>query len=382
MKKKLVLLGASGSIGSQTVDIVSQHPDLFEITALSVGHNVAFLENYLKNNKPQHVCVADEADCLRLQKEYPQISFFYGAEGLMRLSELQNVDLVVNSLQGFVGLLPTLNALQHGYNVALANKETLVAAGSIVTEAARRNNVKLIPIDSEHSAIFQCLQGSKHSEINKLIITASGGSFRNLSREELGNVTLKQALSHPNWSMGKKITIDSATMMNKGFEVLEARWLFDIDYDHIETILHYESVVHSLVEFRDHSMLAQLGVSDMRVPIQYALAYPDRLVNNTESLDLAKLSELHFRKMDYDRYPLLRLAFDVGRKGGNLAAVMNGANEKAVNLFLNEKISFLDIERLIFQAVDNCCFISDPSVDDIINSDRWAQQYVEGVVNK
>ncbi|MBQ9037619.1 MAG: 1-deoxy-D-xylulose-5-phosphate reductoisomerase [Erysipelotrichaceae bacterium] len=381
MRKKIVLLGASGSIGTQTVDIVSQHPDLFEVKGLNVGNNISFLREYLKNNKAECICVRNEADRDELAKEYPDIQFFYGDEGLIKLSELEGLDLVVNALQGFVGLLPTLNAMEHGYDVALANKETLVAAGSIVTAKAKEKGVRLIPIDSEHSAIFQCLQGSKHSEIKKIIITASGGSFRDLSREELKNVTLKQALSHPNWSMGKKITIDSATMMNKGFEVLEAKWLFDLDYENIETVLHAESVVHSLVEFKDHSILAQLGVSDMRVPIQYALCYPDRLDNTTKSLDLGSLGLLHFKTMDYERYPLLKLAFEVGKKGGNLAAVMNGANEKAVHLFLEEKISFLDIERLIFEAVEKCEFITKPTVEDIIRSDRWAQNYVEGVVN-
>ncbi len=378
MRKRIVLLGASGSIGKQVIDIVRQHSDLYQIVAVSVGTSFAFLKEYLEDNPVSLACIAKQSDAEELQKLFPETKIVSGDEGLIELTSLQECDLVVNALQGFVGLLPTLNAIEKGHDVALANKETLVACGQIVMGSARKKGVRVIPIDSEHSAIFQCLQGNDPDDISRLIITASGGSFRDLNRDQLKDVTLKQALAHPNWSMGHKITIDSATMMNKGFEVIEAHWLFDVDYDHIETILHRESVVHSMVEYKDHSLMAQLGVSDMRIPIQYALAYPERLPNSSESLDLAALSQLHFQKMDYERYPLLKLAFDMGKKGGNATAVMNGANERAVRLFLQEKISFLDIERLIFAAMEAYSHICDPTVEDIIASDRWAQEFVEG----
>ena len=275
--------------------------------------------------------------------------------------------------------MPTLNAIRRGVNVALANKEILVARGHIVMREAKEHNVDIIPIDSEHSAIFQCIKGYQHSEIENLIITASGGSFRHLSREQLKDVTLEMALKHPNWNMGKVITIDSATMMNKGFEVIEAHWLFDIDYDHIKTILHPQSIVHSLVEFRDHSMMAQMSVSDMRMPIQFALNYPERHVNNSKSLDLIKVASLNFGELSTERYPLLKLAYDIGKMGGNMPATMNGANERAVCLFLQGKINFTDIENMIFDTVKNANYIENPDINDIIESDRWAQQYVHNL---
>ncbi|MBQ4252901.1 MAG: 1-deoxy-D-xylulose-5-phosphate reductoisomerase, partial [Erysipelotrichaceae bacterium] len=266
--KNLILLGASGNIGSQTIDVVRQHPTEFTIEAMSVGERTEALRDYLRTSPLKYACVKNKTIAEQFQKEYPATRFFHGDQGLIEITSIEEGNWVVNALQGFVGLLPTINAIRHKKNVCLANKETLVAAGEIVNRELRENKVELIPIDSEHSAIFQCLMGNRKMDVNKLIITASGGSFRNLKREELKNVTLAQALSHPNWNMGKKITIDSATMMNKGFEVTEAHWLFDIDYDRIETVIHRESIVHSLVEFNDHTVMAQLGVSDMRIPIQ------------------------------------------------------------------------------------------------------------------
>ena len=380
MKKRLLLLGASGSIGTQVIDVVRQHPDLYQIVGMSAGKSVGFLRRCLSDEPQLTVCVGSREDGARLAKEFPEATVYHGDEGLLKLADMADVDLVVNSLQGFVGLLPTLRAIENGHDVALANKETLVAAGSIVMSKAAEKGVSIIPIDSEHSAIFQCLQGNDVRKVRRLIITASGGSFRDLTREQLKDVTVEQALAHPNWSMGHKITIDSATMMNKGFEVIEAHWLFGIDYDHIDTVIHRESVVHSLVEYCDHSMMAQMGVSDMRVPIQYAISYPERLANDTSSLDLSGIGTMHFQKMDLDRFPLLRLAYECGKKGGNMTAVMNGANEKAVALFLQKKIGFLDIERLIFATVEAAEFIKDPDVNDIMASDRWAQQYAEGLI--
>ena len=380
MRKKVILLGASGNIGLQTIDIIKQQSDSFEIIGVSVGKdpgNTLLSECCFLKGQVRYICSSDVRDDLK--QYYPDCEFFHGDEGLIELTSIK-ADLIINALQGFVGLLPTLNAIRHGTNVALANKETLVACGSIVMKEAREHGVSIIPIDSEHSAITQCLLGYDHSTVENLIITASGGSFRDLSREQLKDVTLEMALSHPNWSMGKKITIDSATMMNKGFEVIEAHWLFDIDYDHIKTILHPQSIVHSLVEFKDHALLAQMGVSDMRMPIQFALNYPDRHENTSESLDLIKVGSLDFRELSLERYPLLGLAYEMGRAGGIMPAVMNGANERAVRLFLQKKISFLDIERLIFETVREAVNIEDPTVNDIIESDRWAQKHVLDLV--
>ena len=376
MKKKIILLGASGNIGLQTLDVIKQQSDSFEIIGVSVGKdpdNILLSECCFLSSQVRYICTAEERE--DLYKYYPECQFVHGEEGLIELTS-QKADLIVNALAGLVGLMPTLNAIRCGTDIALANKEILVACGSFVMKEARENGVRIIPIDSEHSAIAQCILGYDHSVIENLIITASGGSFRDLSREQLSDVTLEMALNHPNWRMGKKITVDCATMMNKGFEIIEAHWLFDIDYDHIKTILHPQSIVHSLVEFKDHAILAQMGVSDMRMPIQFALNYPERHENNSEPLDLVKVGSLNFRELSTERYPLVELAYKTGRKGGNMPAIMNGANERAVCLFLQEKISFPDIERLIFETVRNAEYIENPEISDIIESNNWAQQYV------
>ena len=377
--KKLIILGASGNLGTQTIDIVNQHKDEFEVIGLSIGKNIKCLENILSTNRAKYVCVQLEDDYLYLKDKYKDIQFFFGDEGLIQLSSIKEADLLFNCLQGFIGLKPTIAAIEAGIDIAIANKETLVAAGSIVTEAAKINNVKLIPVDSEHSAIYQCLLGNEMKDVKRLVITASGGSFRDLNREQLADVTVESALKHPRWSMGHKITIDSATMMNKGFEVIEAHWLFDIPYEKIDVILHPQSIVHSMVEYVDHSVIAQLGVTDMRVPIQFALTQPTRLTNNIDTLDLTEIGKLEFSKMDMVRFPLLKLAYDLGKKGGNLTAVMNGANEAAVRLFLEGKCSFLDIEKYIFEAVENCKFIKNPTLDDIIESNDYAIDYVRKI---
>lgn len=375
--KRILLLGASGNIGQQVIDVWCQHPDLFEVSGVSAGNNAEALRKILQRFPIKYACIRKEEDCLKLQKEFPDVTFFWGDKGLVELCDVDNYDLLVNALLGFSGLQPTLKAIEKGHDVALANKETLVAGGALVKEAARKHNVSIIPIDSEHSAIFQCLEGNDRKAVNKLIITASGGSFRDLSRDQLKDVTVEQALAHPNWLMGHKITIDSATMMNKGFEVIEASWLFDIPLERIETVLHKESVVHSMVEFVDHSVLAQLGNADMRIPIQHAVLYPHRLPNDSKPLNLAAIGELHFKKMDFKRFPLLKLAYDTAEKGGNLPAVMNGANEKAVSLFLNHRISFLEIEELVFKTVEAATFVANPTLADIIASNDWAYEYAE-----
>lgn len=378
--KKLVLLGASGSIGVQTIDVVLQHPDEFEITALGVGRNIAKLKEILEQIDVKLVSVQREEDAAEMRAYRPDIEFVSGDEGMIQLAALEDYDLLVNALVGFAGFMPTLTAIQHHHDVALANKETLVCGGKLIYEALSEYGQKLYPIDSEHSAIFQCLQGAEQKEIKRLIVTASGGSFRNKSREELKGVTVEQALAHPNWSMGAKITIDSADMMNKGFEVTEAHWLFDIDYDHIDVLMHPESIVHSMVEFVDHSVLAQMGTPDMRLPIQYALTHPRRYELNEESLDLAKVATLHFSNPDYERFPLLALAYEAGRKGGNLSAVMNAANEAANLAFREGKIPFLMIEDIVIGAVHDAEFRELNTVQDLIDADTWGREYAERLI--
>ena len=378
--KKILLLGASGSIGLQTIDVVCQHASKFEITGLSVGSNIQQLYEILKIIQPKYVCIKNFDTVEELVSLYPNITFYSGDNGLLSLVNDCDYDVMVNALMGFVGLVPTLRAIELNKDVALANKETLVAGGIIVKEALNKSKSKLLPIDSEHSAILQCLNGNEHKNVNKIIITASGGSFRDRTREELVNVTIDDALSHPNWSMGAKITIDSATMMNKGLEVIEAHWLFDLPYEKIETIMHKESIIHSMVEFEDTSIVAQLGTPDMRLPIQYALTYPNRLTLQSEYLDFKTLSKLHFEELSTERFPFLKLAYDVGKKSGNLPAVMNGANEAAVKLFLNKEIGFIQIEDLVFKTVNEATFIQKPTLDDIIESDKKAREYVCALV--
>lgn len=379
--KKIILLGASGSIGEQTIDVIRAHPEEFELVAFSVRNRLDTAYKILEEFNVSSVCVKDEHDANKLQHDYPQLDIKFGDEGLQELASLSYGDTLVNALVGFVGLLPTLKAIEHHKDIALANKETLIVGGKFVKAAVKKYGVTLKPIDSEHSAIFQCLQGNEHGSIDKLIITASGGSFRDRTRDQLKGVTVKEALSHPNWSMGAKITIDSATMMNKGFEVIEAHYLFDIDYDKIEVLLHRESIVHSLVQYCDHAVMAQLGTADMRLPIQYALTHPRRLpLMNSDVLDLVKLHALHFEKADFERYPLLGLAFKQGRLEGNACAIMNAANEEAVALFLAGKIEFLDIETYVFKAVESIEFIENATLDDIIKSDASARAFVKDAV--
>lgn len=377
--KKIVLLGATGSIGTQTIDVVNHHRNEFSIIGLSAGHNMKKLSELLEVCPDvKYVCVARKADMEEMQKMYPSLTFFCEDKGLEELASLSDYDIFVNAIVGFRGLLPTLSAIKNQKVIALANKESLVAGGPLVKAALKKYNVPLYPIDSEHSAIFQCLQGSHADEVDKLIITASGGSFRDKTREELKDVTVAQALKHPNWNMGGRITIDSATMMNKGFEVIEAHYLFDVPYDDIDVLVHRESVIHSMVQFHDHAIIAQLGTADMRLPIQYALSYPDRLeMHNAEKFDFMKYPTLHFEAANTKRYPLLGLAFEVGRKGGNLGAVMNGADEEAVALFLQEKISFLDIETYVIRAVEAAVYIEHPTLQDLIDADHFGRAFVK-----
>ncbi|USK57045.1 1-deoxy-D-xylulose-5-phosphate reductoisomerase [Cytobacillus solani] len=379
--KYISLMGATGSVGTQTLDVIKEHPSEFKLTAISVGRNIELTRKIIKEFKPELVSVAEESLVTNLKAEFPGTHFTYGKDGLIEVAVYHKADVLVNAVSGSVGLTPTLEAIKEKKTIAIANKETLVTAGHLVMEEAKRNNVSLLPVDSEHSAIFQALQGEKEKNIEKLIITASGGSFRDRTREELRNVTLEDALNHPNWSMGAKITIDSATMMNKGLEVIEAHWLFSIPYDKIDVLLHKESIIHSMVEFHDSSIIAQLGTPDMRVPIQYALTYPDRLILQTaKRLNLAEIGKLHFRKMDLERFRCLRFSFEAGKAGGTMPTVLNAANEAAVAAFLDGKVSFLQIEDLIEKALNKHNNISNPGLIEIQEVDEETRKYVNSLL--
>lgn len=381
MAKRICLLGATGSIGVQTLDILKEHPDKFQLVAFSAGKNIEATKQIIRDFSVPLVSVLSEEDAIQLGKEFPEIEVVFGDQGLVQVAAHADADVLVNAVLGSVGLRPTLEAIKQGITIAIANKETLVTAGHLVMKAAKEHNVPILPVDSEHSALFQAMNGEKRSEIAKLIITASGGSFRDRSREELRNVTVQDALNHPNWSMGSKITIDSATMMNKGLEVIEARVLFDIAYDDIEVLLHRESIIHSMVEFQDTSVIAQLGTPDMRVPIQYALSYPERLTRHTASrLNLAQIGKLHFEEMDYTRYHALKLAIDAGRAGGTMTTVLNAANEAAVALFLQEKIGFLTIDELIERAMDEHVIVSNPDLETILHVDANTRKSVQNMI--
>lgn len=375
--KKICLLGATGSIGTSTIEVVQSYPALFKIVAFSFYKNEKKGRELIELLKPKAVAVKSYEMAQRLKLDYPKVKFTYDEEGLSDLVVLEEVDTVVTALMGSIGLQPTLAAIEAGKEIALANKETLVMAGDLVMRLAAKNNVRIFPLDSEHSAIFQCLQGEDISQVSQLLITASGGSFRDYSRADLNHVSVSDALNHPNWSMGKKITIDSASMMNKGLEVIEARWLFDMDYDKIKILLHRESIVHSLVQFVDGTMKAQLGASDMREPIQYALGFPERMpIKKPDFFNLATIGQLHFEEIDFERFPLLQLAFDTGRIGGTAPTVMNAANEIAVNAFIEEKISFLDIERLVYKAVYQETAIQKPDLTILLEVDNETRKKV------
>lgn len=373
----LYLLGATGNIGDQTLDIVRNN-DTFKIISVSANHNINKMIDIIDEFNPLFVSMGKLEYIEKLKELYPNIEYGCGNEGLVKAAtfgEFEN-NLVVNALVGSVGLKPTVEAIMKKRNVALANKETLVIGGELIKELLIQYDVKLIPIDSEHSAIMQCLNGEDTKSIKRIIITASGGSFRDLNRKELEKVTVNDALNHPNWNMGDKITIDSATMMNKGFEVIEAHYLFDVEYDKIETVLHKESVIHSLVEFNDTSIIAHLGNPDMRVPINYALNYPARSSYKGESLDLIKLGSLHFEELSYERYPLLKMVIEVGKSKGLNPATLNAANEACVSLFLNGKIKFLEIEEILKECLNVFPNDFDVNLDKIIERDLVVKDYV------
>ena len=379
--KNIYLLGATGSIGTQTIEVLRTLDDSYRLVSISFNNNLETAEKIILEFNPKLVCTSNEFNYNYLKNKYNNIRIVFGEEGLIEAATCKfyddGEDVVINSVVGMIGLVPTIEAIKLERTILLANKETLVVGGEIITKLLKEYNSKLLPIDSEHSAILQCLEGRKKEEIKRLIITASGGAFRDYNRNELNDVTIDDALKHPNWLMGKKITVDCATMVNKGLEVIEAHFLFGVPYENIETIIHKESIIHSMVEFRDKTIIAQMGKPDMRVPIQYAITYPDKKdFILDESLDLNNLLNLSFKKMDYDRYPLLKLAYDVGKLGGVMPTIFNASNEEAVKLFINKKIKFLEIETIIIDSVNRFRNIVSPTLDQILKIDKDVREYV------
>ena len=381
MKKKISLLGATGSIGLQTLEVSAAHPNQFELVALSAGRNIEKVREIAAFHNPPLISVMEKMDAETLQIEFPAIRFLYGAEGLEEVAANTGADVLLNSVIGSVGLKPTLAAIRQGITIAIANKETLVAAGDIVMAEAKRYGVSILPVDSEHSAIFQALNGEQSKSISRLILTASGGSFRDLTRDQLTNVTLEQALAHPNWSMGNKLTIDSATMFNKGLEVIEAHHLFNMPYDQIDCLLHKESIIHSMIEFEDTSVMAQLGSPDMRVPIQYALSYPERIpMKNPQRLKLEDIGTLHFEKMDLTRFKALALAYEAGRIGGTMPTAMNAANEMAVSQFMAGNIPFVQIDEFVERAMEQHQPVLEPNLEAILETDMQTRKIVYSMI--
>lgn len=374
-KQTVAILGSTGSIGTQTLDVIDRHSELFEVYALTAHSNIDLLVGQAKRYRPEVVAIADERHYKTLREALDglPIKVFAGADSICQIAAMSPIDTVVTAMVGYSGLLPTVRAIEAGKKIALANKETLVVAGELITDLALRNRVDIIPIDSEHSAIFQCLVGENENSVEKLILTASGGAFRDTPKDDLRLATAADALRHPTWKMGAKITIDSATMMNKGFEVIEAHWLFDIQIDKIEVIIHPQSIVHSMVQFCDGSIKAQLGQPDMRHPIQYALTFPDRLDAQVERANLADIHQLTFEKPDYEMFRNLGLAYDALRRGGNIPCILNAANEVAVDAFLKGKIGFFAMSDIIEQTINETAFISSPTLDDYIATDREAR---------
>lgn len=379
--KHLSILGSTGSIGTQTLEIVKEFSNEFKVVGLTANKNSDLLLKQIKEFKPKAVAIMDKSKADDLLN-FGTCQVYSGVEGLNRIATLQEADTVVNALVGSAGIEPTYNAIKSKKSIALANKETLVAAGAAIMEEIKKNNVNLMPIDSEHSAIFQCLNGEDIKEVSKITITCSGGPFKNYSRQQMENVTAQDALKHPTWRMGSKITIDSATLMNKGFEVIEAHWLYGVEYEKIRVVIHPQSIVHSLVEFVDKSVIAQLGLPDMKIPIQYALTYPKRLQNLQTSLDLAKIKTLEFEEPDFGMFPCLRYAYEAGSVGGTLPAVMNAANEAAVHAFLGNKIRFLDIPRLIKKMMEMHNPIKNPTLNEILKIDRKVKEETKNIIEK
>lgn len=379
--KNIAILGSTGSIGTQTLSIVDEKNDL-NVVALTCGKNISLMEQQAKKYKPEIICVSDESDAKILKERLANynIRVVFGMEGLIEAATVNSADIVVTAIVGMIGIRPTIAAIEAGKDIALANKETLVCAGHIIMPLAKEKNVKILPVDSEHSAIFQSLQGSKGAKIEKILLTASGGPFRGKTYEELENVTVEDALKHPNWTMGKKITIDSATMINKGLEVMEAKWLFDVPISRIQVTVHPQSILHSAVEFEDGAIIGQMGTPDMRLPILYALYYPNRQPLSGDKLDLFDIGTLEFLKPDFETFFGLQLAFEAMNAGGNMPTVFNAANEKAVALFLDKKISFLQIPEIIGSAMAEVDYIKSPNLDDILSTEQATYEFISTII--
>ena len=381
--KRITILGSTGSIGTQTLDVVRKNKDKFQVVAISANSSIDLLLEQIMEFSPKYVAVYNKESALKLKEMIPEninIEVLSGMDGLVKICQLEEVNVVLTAVVGMIGLVPTMAAIKAKKTIALANKETLVTAGELVMSEAKKNNVEILPVDSEHSAIFQCLNGERKQDIEKIILTASGGPFRGKKREELVNVTKNEALKHPNWDMGRKISIDSSTLMNKGLEVIEAKWLFDVDVEDIEVVVHPQSIIHSMVSFRDSSVMSQMGCPDMRLPIEYALTYPERLKTDFERLDLAKVATLTFEKPDMETFPCLALAFKVLKLGGTYPAALNSANEFLVNEFLNDKIGFYDIPYYIERTLEQHKNRINPTIEDILEVDKETREFLANLL--
>jgi 1-deoxy-D-xylulose-5-phosphate reductoisomerase len=383
--KKITILGSTGSIGLSALDVIEINTERFRVVALAAGKNINLLKKQIEKFKPKVVAVSTKESALKLRETLTaksKVKILYDEEGLKEIASFPSADIVISAISGSAGLIPTLAAIEAGKDIALANKETMVMAGEIVTKRAIKKGVKIIPVDSEHSAIFQCLEGNKRQNLRRIILTASGGPFLNFTRNELKKVILSQTLRHPNWKMGKKITIDSASMMNKGLEVIEAKWLFNLDISNIDVLIHPQSIVHSLVEFIDGAFLAQMGIPDMKIPIAYALTYPERIINDLPSLDLVKIGKLGFLKPDIRKFSCLGLAYAAGLCGGTAPAVLNAADEVAVSAFMEKKIRFIDLPKIIEKILVLHNSINNPSLDDILQADLWARRETKKIIER
>lgn len=380
--KKICLLGASGSIGTQSLDVFCAYPHRFQLVGASVGHKIAVLERIIVEFKCEHVCCLNQVDAEKIKSKYPHVNVYYGDVGLLELVQVCECDWVVCALLGFSGFMPTVKAIELGKNIALANKETLVAGGQFIVDLVKKHGVLLTPIDSEHSALFQCLSTHHMHEVQQVAITASGGSFRDLTREQLKHVTKAEALKHPNWSMGDKITIDSATMMNKAFEVIEAHWLFGLGYDQIKVLIAKNSQVHGLIEFKDHSILAQIASSDMRLPILYALSAHEHLALDIKPLDLESGLSIELLPVNLERYPVFKRALDCAKQGGNLPTLLNAVNEIGVSAFLNDKISFYELEQFILDCIDLFEFAPLDQLHDVLRFDQIGRDLATNLLRK
>lgn len=382
-KKRIAILGSTGSIGTQALDVIAQHPDVFEVEVLTAQNNADLLIAQAKQHKPNAVVIANEKLYQQVKEELIPlgIKVFAGENALASIVEMDTIDLVLTALVGYSGLKPTIRAIQAGKNIALANKETLVVGGELVTRLAKEKGVNIYPVDSEHSAIFQCIVGEFHNKIEKIILTASGGPFRGMKKSDLTKVTKAQALKHPNWSMGAKVTIDSASLMNKGLEVIEAKWLFGVRADQVEVVVHPQSIIHSMVQFEDGSLKAQLGLPDMRLPIQFAMTYPQRLKSNFPRFDFANYPALTFERPDTETFRNLALAFEALNRGGNMPCVLNAANEVVVKEFLQDRIGFLQMSDVVEQCLSKMNYVASPGLEDYVNTDKETRIKAKELIN-